>query len=361
MKSTASIALSVSILAASALIAAEAPKKPAALAAKEPAAAKPAPLPDTVAVVEGVEIKKAELEKTFAGMLAGRGIPAEQIPDEQRAQGYRMVLDDMIVDKLLTKRAADTKVTDEEVAAQMDQFKAKFGSDEELKKQIEASGLTVEKVKSDVREHLRQEHWIDSQIQDKANVTDADAEDFYKKNPDQFKQPEQVRASHILIKLDQDAKPDVVAEKEKAAKAIQARVVKGEDFGKLAAELSEDPSAKENSGDLNFFGREQMVPEFSDAAFKMKKNEISGPVRSQFGFHIIKVTDRHEAETVALEKAKPQLMAYLKQQKRAAEIEKVVTALREKANVKINLPPAPAPQVPVEIPAEGGNAAPKAK
>jgi len=190
---------------------------------------------------------------------------------------------------------------------------------------------------------LQEEHWLDSQIGDKAKVTDADADEFYKKNPEQFKQPEQVRASHILVKVDADAKPETVVEKQKAAQAIADRVKKGEDFAKLAQQISEDPSAKQNSGDLNFFGREQMVPEFSEAAFKMKKDEISDPVRSQFGYHIIKVTDHKAAETVTLEKVKPQLLAYLQRQKKQAEVQKVVDDVRAKADVKINLPPAPAP------------------
>ncbi len=150
-----------------------------------------------------------------------------------------------------------------------------------------------------------------------------------------------MRASHILIKVPPDAKPEVVVEKKKAAQAIADRVKKGEDFAKLAKELSEDPSAKENSGDLNFFGKEQMVPEFSEAAFKMKTGEISDPVRSQFGYHIIKVTDRHDAGTVPLEKVKPKLLAYLKSQK----VEALKTEIRSKAEVKVNLP-APAPEVP---------------
>ena len=346
MKPIPTLILTAGILTASTLLAADGPKKSAAPAAKAPAEKTPAApkgiaLTDPVAVVEGVEIKKADLEQAFARMVGAQGIPTDQLPEEQRIQGYHMILDDMIIEKLVTKRAAETKVTDEEVAAKMEGFKTKFGSEDALKQQIEKSGLTLDKVKENVREGLRQEHWIDSQIKGKDEVTDADAEDFYKKNPDQFKQPEQVRASHILVAVDKEAKPEVVAEKEKAAKAIAERVKKGEAFDKLAKELSEDPSAKENSGDLNYFGREQMVPEFSAAAFKMKKDEISDPVRSQFGFHVIKVTDHKDGETVTLEKARPKLIAFLKQQKRQGEIEKVVKAIREKADVKINLPEAP--------------------
>ena len=112
----------------------------------------------------------------------------------------------------------------------------------------------------------------------------AEAETFFKENPDQFKSPEQVRASHILLQVKEGSKEEEVKAKRAAADQALARVKKGEPFDKLATEISEDPSAKENHGDLNFFGREQMVPEFSEAAFKLKKGEISPePVRSDFG------------------------------------------------------------------------------
>jgi len=262
-----------------------------------------------------------------------------------------MILDEMIIDKLISKRAAETPVTDEEMKAQWERIKGNFGSEDELKKQVEAAGETIDKVKKGLHDRLAEEHWMDAQVKDKANVTDAEAEDFYKKNPDEFKSPEQVRASHILVRVEKDAKPEVVTEKEKAAQAIADRVKKGEDFAKLAKELSEDPSAKQNSGDLDFFTKEQMVPEFSKAAFSMKKDEISNPVRSDFGFHVIKVTDHKDAETVTLEKAKPQLIAFLSRQKKQAEIQKVVADIRSKADVKINLPEPPAPPASAPVPA----------
>jgi parvulin-like peptidyl-prolyl isomerase len=349
-----SIALSLCLAAPASLLAADAKKNPAPPAADAAAAPakKAAVLPDTVAIVEGTPIKKAELEAAFNNVLAAQKIPADKIPEEQRLQGYHVVLDDIIIDKLLAKRSAETKVSDDEVNAQFLRITAQVGSEDELKKQVEAAGETIDKVKTGLRDRLREEHWIDEQVKDKVKVSDADAEDFYKKNPDQFKTPEQVRASHILIKVEADAKPETVVAKEKAAEAIVARVKKGEDFNKLAKELSEDPSAKENGGDLNFFTREAMVPEFSKAAFAMKKDEISEPVRSEFGYHVIKVTDRKDAETTPLDKVKPQLVAYLTRQKKQAEIQKVVEDIRSKADVKINLPEAPAaPAAPAPAPA----------
>lgn len=338
-----SLSLSLCLAVPASVLAAD--KKPATPPAPADAApAKPAlTLPDPVAVVEGASISKADLEKAFSSVLAQQQVPTDSLSDDQRIRGYHIVLDNLIIDKLIAKRSADTKVPDDELKAQWERIKGNFGSEAELKKQVEAAGETIDKVKQGLRDRLQQEHWIDSQIGDKAKVTDAEAEDFYKKNPDQFKEPEQVRASHILIKVDQDAKPEVVIAKQKAAEAAAARVKKGEDFAKVAKEISEDPGSKDKGGDLDFFRRDAMVKEFSDAAFAMKKDEISEPVRSEFGYHIIKVTDRKPAATVTLDKVKPQLLAYLQRQKKQVEIEKLVGDIRSKADVKVNLPAAPAP------------------
>ena len=337
------IALSVCLAVSATLLAADAKKNPPPPPTADAPAQKAFVLPETVATVDGSAIKKEELEKAFNEVLSAQKISAAEVPEQQRLQGYRMLLDDIIANKLLAKFSADTKVTDAEVNAQYERIKGNFASEAELKKQVEAAGETLDKVKTGLRDRLREEHWIDAQIKDKVKVSDKDAEEFYKKNPDKFKSPEQVRASHILVKVDADAKPEVVVEKQKAAQAIADRVKKGEDFATLAKELSEDPSAKENSGDLNFFTRDAMVPEFSKAAFAMKKGDISDPVRSEFGYHVIKVTDRKDSETVSLEKVKPQLLAFLEKQKKQEEIDKVLQDMRAKAEVKINLPEPPAP------------------
>lgn len=297
-----------------------------------------APLPDIVATVEGQEIRKEELEQAFATELARQGIPADQLPANQRAQGYKMILNDLITEKLVSKRAAAMEAKEEDVNAQFEQLKGRFPKQEDFDAQLAKAGQTPEKIREDIRAYLKQQAWVKEQIKDAPKATDADAEEFYTKNPEQFKKPEQVRASHILLSVAADASEDIVKEKQKAAADIAARVKAGEAFDKLASELSEDPSAKQNAGDLNFFTKEQMVPEFSTAAFGMKKGEISDPVKSQFGFHIIQVTDRKDAETMTLESVKPQLLSFLNQKLQSTQVENLIKEVREKAAVEIKLP-----------------------
>lgn len=297
-----------------------------------------APLPPTVAIVEGEEIKAEELETALKTVLAGQGMQADQMPAEQKAQGYKMLLNELITQRIVNSRSKGFTVKEEEVTARIDQIKSRFPNPEAFESQVAKAGQTVDKLRDEIRSSIRQQGWIEEQLKDAPKASDADAEDFYQKNPQQFQQPEQVRASHILVSIAKDATPELVAEKQKAAEGILARAKSGEAFDKLAAELSEDPSAKQNSGDLNFFSREQMVPEFSTAAFSMKKGDISDPVRSQFGFHIIQVTDRKEAEKVTLESVKPQLLAFLNRQKHNEQVQGLLKDLREKSKVEIKLP-----------------------
>lgn len=316
----------------------EAPKAP--VPAPE---AKPAPkfeLKDPLAVVDGSEIKIAEVEKAMSDILAQQGATLDQVPAEMKPQLYRQVLDGVIVERLVTRESSKVEVTDAAVTQEFERFKTRFPNEEEMKAQLAKAGQTPETIRVQIQRFLQQNQWIDGQIAGKADVTDAEAQDFYKANSEQFKTPEQVRASHILVKCAQDAKDDEVKTKRESANKILDRVKKGEDFGTLAGEVSEDPSAKENKGDLNFFPREgAMVEPFADAAFKLKKGEVSeAPVRSEFGFHIIKVTDRKDAGSMAFEDAKERLLVFLKEQKRKAETGKVLKGLRDNAKVTVNLP-----------------------
>lgn len=346
-----SIAATLTLLAAPLLHSAEPAKKAPAKATPAPAkAATPAPkaapapvgeakpYPDVVAVVEGKEIKASELQEAVGIVLAQQRKQPDDVPEDQRGAFFHMVLDQLILTKLVEKRSVDTKVPEAEVTGEIDKIKARMPSEEVFNQQLAASGKTLDAVKEDIRTQLRQQHWVENQVKLDKKVTDADAETYYKENPEDFKQPEQVRASHILIAVPQDAKPEVVVAKEKVAKSAAARVKGGEDFATVAKELSEDPGSKEQGGDLNFFPKDKMVPEFGNAAFALKKDAISDPVRSPFGYHIIKVTDRKDAEVIPLESVKPKLVTYLQAQEQRKATAKMLQAMREGAEVKVTLP-----------------------
>lgn len=151
----------------------------------------------------------------------------------------------------------------------------------------------------------------------KVQVTDNEMADYYEFNLDQYRQAEQVKARHILFMLDPNAPPEKVAEVRAKAEAVLAKAREPEaDFAKLAEEYSEGPSAPKG-GELGWFGREQMVKPFADAAFALKKGEISDLVRTDFGLHIIKVEDKRPAQTKSFEDVKAEIKAKLTLEKAA--------------------------------------------
>ena len=175
----------------------------------------------------------------------------------------------------------------------------------------------------------------------KEALTDAAMHQVYDEAVTQMGAQEEVHARHILIRV---APGDDKASKEAEdkIKAIIGRLKKGEDFAKVATEVTEDPSGKANGGDLGYFSKEQMVPEFSDVAFRLDKGQISDPVKTQFGWHVIKVEDKRTKAPPSFDEVKPQIEQYVMRKAQAD----LVTTLRAGAKIekmyKTEEPAAPA-------------------
>ncbi len=326
--------------------AAEVPAAPAASAT--PAAAEGGSagldLKDPVATVDGDKISKAQLDEAFDKAVQMTGVKAADLTSEQKLEGYRQLLDEMITEKLVTKAAAGITVPQSEVDAQIAKIKAQFPSEEDFSKQLAQVGQSPEQLNDTIKKMLQQQQWLEGQIAGKTEVTDEEAKQFYEANKAEFQQPDTVKASHILFLVNKDDSQDIANQKLEAAKAAQVRAKAGEDFTKLAKELSEEPGAKESGGDLGFFPKDRMVPEFSEVAFNQKVDDISEPVRTQFGWHVIKVTEKKAAGTVPYEEVKTQLVTYLKAKKQEEAAQALLKSLRTSAQIENTLPlPAPAP------------------
>src|ERR1700687_419386 len=164
------------------------------------------------------------------------------------------------------------------------------------------------------------------------NLDATAAELFYKANPDKFRHHKQVHASHILFVVppDTDEKPI----KKRAADTL-ARIRKGEDIGKLAKALSDDTATKEKNGDLGFFSRDDVLKSFADAAFSLKPGKLSGLVRTEYGFHIIKVFERRAPGTVPLADVRADIQNYLEQEEREKQAHTYVEGLKQQAKIEI--------------------------
>ena len=315
------------------------PPKPAATSGQAtgqpPAPAKPMPaqLPDVLARVNGEAVTKTDFERLIKNMEVRANQP---VPAERRDEVYRKTLDQLVTYTVLSQetRARKVNVTDAEVDSSIQQMRGQFPTEDAFKKALESRGMTLDKLKADTRIDLSINKMVEAEVSAQPPPTDPQVREFYDKNPDKFKQDEAVRASHILFRVDENAD---AATKKKAmteAQSVLKQARAGSDFAELAKKHSADGSAQQG-GDLNFFTKGQMVPPFDQAAFSMKPGEISDIVTTQFGYHIIKVTDRRPASTVPFEQVSGRIKEFLTEQQKQQKADAFIESLKQKAKIEV--------------------------
>jgi peptidyl-prolyl cis-trans isomerase C len=245
-----------------------------------------------VAKVNGVEVHQSD--------LAVAEDEAGQIPpmSPEAKQDY---LVQFVADMILVSKAAQDK---------------KLGDSADLKRKLEFA-----------RKKLLMEGLLQSV--GKEAVTDQAMHQVYDEAVKQIAEEKEVHARHILFRAP-SGDDKAAKEAEDKVKAVIVRLKKGEDFAKVATEVTEDPSGKANGGDLGYFTKEQMVPEFSDAAFKLETGQISEPVKTQFGWHVIKVEDKRTKQAPKFEDVKPQIENFVMRKAQA----ELVTKLRADAKIE---------------------------
>ncbi len=290
---------------------------------------------DKVAVVNGSVITRAQFDREM-GMVRERfAQQGRPLGDIQMLAIQNQVLESLISRELLYQESQKKgiKVEKEIVTEQFDTIKERFTSEEEFRNTLKRMNISEDLLKSQIERGLVIQEFVDKEFGQKVTIPDKDAKAYYDSHPDSFKRPEQVRASHILAKADPNATEPQKGEARKKIEEVQRKVKKGEDFADLAREFSEGPS-NVNGGDLGFFGRGQMVKPFEDAAFALKPGEVSDIVETQFGYHLIKVTDRQPETVVAYGDVKDRLQQYLKEQKVQEELGKYIEKVKGEAKIE---------------------------
>lgn len=280
---------------------------------------------------------------------------------------------DMALYRAYRKSNPDVKVADEEITAyhtahpkdfedfvqgnprlqqqaqgaQRDEIKKQYGEFKVLaerarKDKIDQQDLTRIQVLIDRSQALAQAYMTDLQKNSEKLVSDGDVEQYFTDHTSEF---DEVRVRHILISTQpkpageeeseggkdkkdktEAPKPPTKEEAKKKAQAVLERVRKGEDFAKLAKEISDDPGSKDKGGEYDFFAKGAMVPEFEEVAFKLKPGEVSEPVETPYGFHIIRLEERRSATSASDPKVRQQITDKLKQEKLDARIEEITAA-----------------------------------
>jgi parvulin-like peptidyl-prolyl isomerase len=277
-----------------------------------------------------------------AARVNGRPIAAKDVQKlaDQIAQGAGMSADQVWEDALqqlvaleLMGQAAQKEgltVSKAEVERELKELKAQFGDTSKFQESL--AGATEAEFQAELQRSMIIEKLLDKHI--KVTIAPEAVETFYKENQADFERPPMVRASHILVRIENDE-----AAARQRIEGILKRIKKGEDFAKLAVELSEDAPTAKRGGDLGFFP-EHSTP-VAEAAFKLKKGEISAPVKSPYGLHILKVTDTRPAGVAPFVEVADEIRSLLEEEEREEQEEAFIQRLRSDAKIEILLPQRP--------------------
>lgn len=241
--------------------------------------------------------KKDEAKSEVVATVDNINITKDELYDLLVEQYGAKTLDALISDKIIELEVAKNKVeiSSEEVDKEVESMANYYGGMEALDNAMKSYNMTMEDMKDNVKMNLSLKKLVGSNI----IISDEEIVSYFEENKEKFNQEEQVSASHILV------------ESEELAKEIREKLVAGEDIAELAKEYSTDEGTKNNGGNLGFFGRGEMVESFDKAAFTLNIGEISEPIKSNYGYHVIIVNEKKEAKLANLEDSKDDIKEML--------------------------------------------------
>jgi peptidyl-prolyl cis-trans isomerase C len=302
----------------------------------------PAVNPDKViAKVNSAEIKGADLKDAMNAVIAQNPQVGAMMSSGNQMEDFKKnILENLISTELLLQEGQKLKIKDlkQKIDDKSNELKSTFKTSEEFKSTLEKQNMTQEDLQKEIEKGIRIQSLIDEKVKKDISISADETKAFYDENTDKFMEKESVKASHILVRLEENADEDQKKAAEKKAQDLLKRVKKGEDFASLAKENSDDPSAAQNSGELGYFAHGQMVPEFDKAAFDLKVGEISDVVETSFGYHIIKCEDKKPERQVSYEESREKIAQYLENQTLQAKLSEYIASLKQAAKVKVFLP-----------------------
>ncbi|NLN48077.1 MAG: foldase [Clostridiales bacterium] len=244
---------------------------------------------------------KATKGNEIVARIDNETITKNDLYEAMVAENGKPVLDMLIANKIidLELKKENISISQEDIDKEMDAIAEHYGGLSNFEQMLTIYGQSLDTVKQNIEKNLQIKKLLEPQI----TITDEELLTYFEENKESFNVEEQVNASHILV------------DSEDKAKEVESKIAAGDDFAELAKEYSTDSSNKDNGGNLGFFGRGEMVPEFEDVAFSLEIGNISDPVKSDFGYHIIKVEEKKEAKEAIFEENKEQVKNTVMEQK----------------------------------------------
>jgi peptidyl-prolyl cis-trans isomerase C len=288
------------------------------------------------AIVNGVIIQEEEVNRGLLyqqqRMLATTG---QVIRPEMMTEARKIVLEELINRELLYQqsRKKGVVIDDTQVNEQLDRLRKQYPNEQAFKEALAEDHLSEDALKSQIRMSLAVQKFVEKEFGGNLDVPEAEAKAFYDQHPEYFTQPEAIRVSEILIKVDPKAEGAKKQEARKKLEDIQKRLQKGEDFAILAKDFSQSASAAQG-GDLGTVPRGRMPQDFDDAAFSLKPGEVSGVVETGLGFQLIKVHEKTPQKVVPFKEVEEKIRQHLANQKLKQRVDDYLTEMKKTAKIE---------------------------
>jgi parvulin-like peptidyl-prolyl isomerase len=292
-----------------------------------------------VAVVNQEIITLSEVEK-WIDPLKEEMVTEDRLEKRERMEVLcRQVLDRLIEEKLIDQevKKSGVKIPSKDIEAALEEIRRRnAATQEDFEKALAIEGLTLETYKKQIEKGLQRQKLISWSVKVESKPGENELRDFYQKNVGRYRTNETYRPSHILFIIPKGAMPEEIREISKKAQNVLEKIKGGADFGEMAFLYSQDASAK-NQGDLGYFKKGELFPAFEKEALRLKVGEVSGLVRTDFGFHIIKLLDRKGLEPLPFEEVKEKVKADYYQVETEKAFRQFISTLKEKAVIEIKL------------------------
>ncbi len=274
-----------------------------------------------LALVHGLGVYQAHVDR----IVNESHYPAGAENREGTSVERQSALTDLIANTALLARATRERIPRADVKREISLLRSQFRDDKTWRQALNQSGFVT--LSRTLRNELQGRQWISKRISPELTVTDAESDSFYESHQENFFVPERHHVSHLFLAAPPDTAPEIIERKQVAIGILSVRLAHGEDFATLAAQNSEDEATKLRGGDLGYFSANRMPPDFVETTLKLHPGEISKPIRTRLGFHILKLIDVQPARQKMFDEARNDIAIELANQKRATAIQQLIVDL----------------------------------
>jgi len=251
---------------------------------------------------------------------------------EDSDEAERVALrDELIASEALPRNSGTTNESERALVALRNQF----ADERQFRATLQRSRVSQRTLGRALAKAIRGEDWIENQIASQVAVSDTEVQKYFEQHPAEFMQPTRIRARHIFLAAPEGSAPELMQAKQHAILDIAVRLGRGEDFGELAAAVSEDEASKTHGGDLGFFAANRMPTEFFEAAEQLSPTAPPRFLQSHLGFHALQVTDVHRARPLTIAEATPEIIALIAAEKRRSAVAALESELAQRTRVVV--------------------------